>query len=69
MQEFDKQCIDLAKKSNSEAMEFGVRAQEYLNRMQIESQAELKLLQNDYQLKLDKMLDQMETQWKVKNGK
>ena len=68
-QEYDVQCSQISAKSEAEAIEFGVRAQEYLIRQQNESELELKDLQADYQAKLDKMADQMETQWRQKLGK
>ena len=69
LQEFDNQCSVLSQKSEEQALEYGVRAQEYLNRMTNESEAELNALENDYQQKLNKMRDQLEKQWLQKHGK
>lgn len=63
-EDFDRQVNNIAKKNETKGLEIGVRAQEVLNKMLQKGEAELKEQQMDYQQKLDKMIKEMENQYR-----
>ena len=63
-EEFDRQVNSVAARNEGKGLEIGVRAQEVLNKMQQKSQAELDEQELDYQQKLDKMVREMEKQFR-----
>ncbi len=52
-----------------QAIAFGMKAQDSLNKMQKESEDELKVLYADYQEKMNKMVDMMEMKFKQDHRK
>ena len=65
--EFDNKCTELdSQGATTEALQYGVRAQEYLNREQASVQHQIGALQQDYQHKLDTMYTTMEDAWRKK---
>lgn len=67
-QQYDEKCNELAKTNEEKALEFGVRAQEALNKMIHEFGEELMALRTDYQQKLNNMYSQLEEKWKQDHG-
>lgn len=63
--DYDKQCAAIA--DQQAAIEFGVRAQEHLNKLQTQADSELVDLHTDYQAKLDKMRVSLEEKWVAEN--
>lgn len=49
---------------DEKAMEYGVRAQEDLNRMKFQNETAVQQLATDYQQKLDDMKTQYEVKWR-----
>ena len=64
---YDTQCDEMARRSGTDsapAMEFSVRAQEALNKLQAQCSKEMAELQQDYQNKLLAMQHTLEDKWK-----
>ena len=67
--EFEQQCCQFEDRGAiDEALKYGVRAQEYLNRQHADIVANVCAQQQDYQHKLDSMYTQLEDNWR-KRGK
>ncbi|KAK2159011.1 hypothetical protein LSH36_160g02003 [Paralvinella palmiformis] len=65
--QYDEKCNELTKTNQNKALEFGVRAQEALNKMIHEFGEELMAQRTDYQQKLNNMYSQLEEKWKQEN--
>ena len=66
--EYDRQCGKLDEKNGQQALEYGLAAQEQLNKYQNELEKELHALHEDYQQKLTSMLQQLEDKWRKDQG-
>ena len=61
-------CCSIQAKDQKQGIEFSVKAQEELNRLQIQADMELSELHKDYQSKLNKMRDSLEEKWLLDHG-
>ena len=64
--QYEAKCTALMDKCQNEdkVLEYGVRAQEALNKLQKQTNNELRTLHIDYQMKMDKMNQQLEQEWR-----
>lgn len=60
---YEAKCAELQTSQPQGALEFGVRAQEELNRVRQDLEEELAALTKDYQQKLNNMHTQLAQQW------
>ena len=63
--QYDAKCAELAQTDQDKALEFGVRAQEDLNKLCQEYSEELMDQRRDYQEKMNKMYSATEEKWKA----
>ena len=67
-EQYDAKCNELYKENQQKAMEFGVRAQDALNKMIHDFGNELMDQRKDYQEKLNSMYSQLDEKWKQEKG-
>lgn len=66
---FDREAAKIEKSAGREkALEYGIKAQEVLNKLQADTAEELRALQEDYQSKLNKLHTQLEDKWRKEHG-
>ena len=63
-QQYDAECARLEARDKTKALEYGVKAQDAINKAQKEAEQELTDLHGDYQQKLGKMFQQLEDKWR-----